>query len=152
MQVLKRHLSSFDQVEELRFPYYIYYHYPSFNFFFHFFFLLWMSSPYFLLTTPKSILNIISGILEDNLFYYFLNPFKFYILVFRQWLSGKESACNAGDHLQCRRLMFDSWVGKILWRRKWQPNPVFLAGESHGQRSLAGSPWGYKKNQTQLSN
>ena len=102
-----------------------------------------MSSPYFLLATPKSILNIISGILEDNLFYYFLNPFKFYILVFRQWLSGKESACNAGDHLQCRRLMFDSWVGKILWRRKWQPNPVFLAGESHAQRSLVGySPWG----------
>ena len=35
-----------------------------------------------------------------------------------------------------------SWVGKILWKRKWQPTPVFLPGESHGQRSLAGgSPW-----------
>ena len=31
------------------------------------------------------------------------------------------------------------------WRRKWQPTPVFLPGESHGQRSLAGySPWGHK--------
>ena len=31
----------------------------------------------------------------------------------------------------------------ILWRRKWQPTPVLLPGESHGQRSLAGcSPWG----------
>ena len=30
------------------------------------------------------------------------------------------------------------WVGKILWRRKWQPTLVFLPGESHGQRSLAG--------------
>ena len=33
---------------------------------------------------------------------------------------------------------FDPWVRKILWRRKWQPTPVFLPGKSHGQRSLAG--------------
>ena len=34
------------------------------------------------------------------------------------------------------------WVGKIPWRRKWQPTPVFLPGEFHGQRSLVGySPW-----------
>jgi len=31
----------------------------------------------------------------------------------------------------------DPWVGKIPWRRAWQPTPVFLPGESHGQRSLA---------------
>ena len=38
---------------------------------------------------------------------------------------------------------FDPWVGKIPWRRKWPPTPVFLPGKSHGQRSLAGySPWG----------
>ena len=42
------------------------------------------------------------------------------------------------------------WVGKILGRRKWQPNPVFLPGKSHGQRTLAGhSPW-VAKSQTQL--
>ena len=42
--------------------------------------------------------------------------------------------------------MFDPWVGKILWRRKWQPTPVFLPGKSHGQRSLVGySPWGRKE-------
>ena len=36
----------------------------------------------------------------------------------------------------------DPWVGKIPWRRAWQSTPVFLPGESHGQRSLAGySPW-----------
>jgi len=47
--------------------------------------------------------------------------------------------------LQCRRPRFDSWVGKIPWRRKWQSTPVFLPRESHGQRSLAGySPWGHK--------
>ena len=33
---------------------------------------------------------------------------------------------------------FDPWVGKIPWRRKWQPTPVFFPGEFHGQRSLAG--------------
>ena len=41
---------------------------------------------------------------------------------------------------------FDSWVGKIPWRRKWHPTPVLLPGGSHGQRSLAGySPWGRKE-------
>ena len=37
-----------------------------------------------------------------------------------------------------RRLDFDPWVGKVPWRREWQPTPVFLPGEFHGQRSLAG--------------
>ena len=56
---------------------------------------------------------------------------------------GKESAC------QCRRPRFDPWVGKIPWRRKWQPTPVSLPGESHGQRSLVGcSPWGRKESGT----
>ena len=42
--------------------------------------------------------------------------------------------------------MFDPWVGKMPWRRKWQSTPVFLPGELHGQRSLAGySPWGHKR-------
>ena len=46
--------------------------------------------------------------------------------------------------LKCRRPRFDPWVRKIPWKREWQPNPVFLPGEFHGQRSLAGySPWGY---------
>ena len=40
--------------------------------------------------------------------------------------------------LQCRRHGFDPWVRKIPWRRAWQPNPVLLPRESHGQRSLAG--------------
>ena len=38
--------------------------------------------------------------------------------------------------LQCRRLRFDPWVGKIPWRREWKPTPVFFSGESQGQRSL----------------
>ena len=41
---------------------------------------------------------------------------------------------------------FDPWVGKILWRRKWQPTPVLLPGKSHGWRSMVGySPWGCKE-------
>ena len=51
--------------------------------------------------------------------------------------------------LQCKRPRFDPWVGKIPWRRKWQPIPVFLLGKSHGRRSLAGySPWGHKESDT----
>ena len=46
----------------------------------------------------------------------------------------------------CRRPGFDSWVGNIPQRREWLLTPVFLPGESHGQRSLAGySPWGPKE-------
>jgi len=60
--------------------------------------------------------------------------------------SSKESTC------QCRRFeryKFDFWVRKIPWRRKWQPTPVFLPGEFHGQRNLVGySPWGLKESDT----
>ena len=53
------------------------------------------------------------------------------------WLSSKEPTC------QCRRRGFNPWVGKLPWRRKWQPTPGFLLGKSQGQRSLAGcSPMG----------
>ena len=47
---------------------------------------------------------------------------------------------------ECRRLGFDPQVRKIPWRREWQPTPIFLPGEFHGQRSLVGySPWGHKE-------
>ena len=46
----------------------------------------------------------------------------------------KNLLANAGD----MRLGFDPWVRKIPWSRAWQPTPVFLLGESHAQRSLAG--------------
>ena len=46
------------------------------------------------------------------------------------------------SHLQCGKPRFHPWVRKIPWRRKWLPAPVFLPGESHGQRILVGySPW-----------
>ena len=52
-----------------------------------------------------------------------------------RWLRGKESPCQCRRH---RRSGFDPWVEKIPWRRKWQPTPIFLPGEPHGQRSLVG--------------
>ena len=48
----------------------------------------------------------------------------------------KNTLAKAGD--RCKGLRFDPWVGEILWRRKWQPAPLFLPGKSHGQRSLVG--------------
>ena len=52
---------------------------------------------------------------------------------------------NPPANVRHKRLGFDPWVGKIPWRRKWQPIPVFLPGKSHGQKSLAGnSPWALK--------
>ena len=54
--------------------------------------------------------------------------------------SGKESTC------QCSRGGLDAWVRNIPWRRRWQPTPVFLPGESQGQRSPAGySPRVHKR-------
>ena len=63
--------------------------------------------------------------------------------------NGKESAC------QCRRRKrrgFDSWVGKIPWRRIQYPTPVLLPGESHRQRNLAShGPHGSESNMTKAT-
>ena len=57
--------------------------------------------------------------------------------------SSKEPTCQCRSH---RRRRFHPWVGKGPWGRRWQPAPVLLPGESHGQRSLEGcSPWGRKE-------
>ena len=71
---------------------------------------------------------------------YIMYVFLLYIYIngLPWWLSDKEPT------YECRRS--NPWVGKIPWRRKWQPNSAFLPGKSHGQRSLAGySPWGRKR-------
>ena len=49
--------------------------------------------------------------------------------------SCKETSCQCR---RCKRYGFDTWLWKIPWRRAWQPTPVFLPGESYGERSLAG--------------
>ena len=77
--------------------------------------------------------------MKGNTFYAHL----YVIYGLSMWFSGEESTC------QCRSLGFDPWVGKVPWRRKWQPTSVFLLGESHGQRNLAGcSPRGCKEADT----
>ena len=54
--------------------------------------------------------------------------------------SGKKPACQCRRH---KRHKFHPWAGKIPCRRAWQPTPLFLFGESQGQRSLVGyNPWG----------
>ena len=61
---------------------------------------------------------------------------------FPWWLS-QEIIC-----LQCRRPRFDAWVRK---RGEWQPTPVSLPGEFHGQRRLPGySPWSCKESDTSV--
>ena len=61
--------------------------------------------------------------------------------------SHKEPTCQ---WRRCKRRTFNPWVWKIPGRRAWQPTPVLLPGESHGQRSLVGyGPWDCKE--TRLS-
>ena len=63
-----------------------------------------------------------------------------------RWCSGKEFAYQSRRHRRCG---FDPWVGKIPWKRKWKPPPVFLPGKSHGQGSLEGcSSQGCKESDT----
>ena len=60
--------------------------------------------------------------------------------------SGKEPTCKFWRQKTCR---FDPWVRKIPWKKARQPTPVFLPGESHGQRNLTGySQWGREQSDT----
>ena len=71
-----------------------------------------------------------------------LSPHFFNFPCFPGGPSGKESACQ---YRKPKKHGLDPWVGKILWRRKWQPTPVFLPGKYHGQRSLEGyTPWAHR--------
>ena len=65
----------------------------------------------------------------------FICPSQIAIWGFPTGSAGREFACQFRRH---KRRGFNSWVGNILWRRKWQPTPVFLLGNFHGQRSLVG--------------
>jgi len=95
-------------------------------------------------------INTYLSLLATHIYMIIYNPFR--IIHFYFWgqcssfiwlprcLSSKESTC------WYRRRRFNPWVGKIPWRREWLPIPVFLPGESHGQRSLVGySSWGRKE-------
>ena len=61
--------------------------------------------------------------------------------------SCKELACQSKRH---KRPGSDPWIRKISWRREWQPTPVFLPGEFHGQRNLGSSVHRVTKSRTWL--
>ena len=95
----------------------------------------------------------------------FFLPFGLFFYFFSQLISIKKLACSRQwlmaetwaflvaqqqriclPFRRCRRHRFDPWVGKIPWRRAWQPTLVFLPGKSHRQRNLAGYRlWGQKE-------
>ena len=88
----------------------------------------------------------------SNYWHVMLNPIRFsypllaipedsLIRLSHSWWLRRQSVS-----LQCSRPRFNPWVGKIPWRRKWQPTPVLLPRKFHGWRSLVGySPWGHKE-------
>ena len=82
---------------------------------------------------------------DENEIFFFLIHF----LISPGGAEVKMSACNVGDLGSIPGS--DPWVGKIPWRRKWQPTPVFLPGESRGQRSLVDYSPRVPKSRTQLS-
>ena len=66
-----------------------------------------------------------------------------------RWYRGRESTCQ---WRRCKRRGFHPWVRKIHWSGKWQPAPVFLPGNSDGQRSLVCySPWGLRVEQDSVN-
>ena len=65
------------------------------------------------------------------------------------WKWASQVAQCERMYLPSRRCGLNPWIGKIPWRSKWQPTPVFLPGEFYGQRRLAGySSWGHKESDT----
>ena len=70
---------------------------------------------------------------------------RLFIWVFPGGASGKEPTCQCKRFKRCR---FDPWAWKIPWRRAWEPTPVFLPGESHGQKSPVATVHGVTQSQT----
>ena len=83
---------------------------------------------------------VLSIYIHINIYIYIYLCFP-YIYTFHIYICFPGSPVEKEFSCQCSRLKrygFDLWVGKIPWRRKWQPTPVFLPGKFHGQRSLEG--------------
>ena len=93
------------------------------------------------MTKPKmKTWNRISILIHVNSMCMFI-----YMCGLPRWLSGKESAC------QCRWCRMDPWVGKILWRRKWQPNSSIPAWDMPWTEEPGGLQSMGSQSQTQLS-
>jgi len=89
-----------------------------------------------------SMASLYVQVLRDILHGSSFQNYIIFIITFPGGARGKECICLCSRHTRYR---FDPWVGKIPWRREWQPTPVFLMENPHGQRSLVGySPRGLK--------
>ena len=103
----------------------------------------WTSSGIHVLLFFCTILNV--QLLCKLQVYNELSDSQFLKIILHLWgflegFSGKESVSH------CRICVLDPWVGKIPWKKKWQPTPVFLPGKSLGQMSPVGySLWGCKR-------
>ena len=94
----------------------------------------------------KGLILLLPCLLHQAYLLIFLSPlsvffFFFFLKVSCKSFWGFPGGSGVKNCLQCRRHRrcgFNPWMGKILWRRAWQPTPVFLAGRSREQGSLAG--------------
>ena len=82
---------------------------------------------------PQIPLYNLKSFLLAFVFFLFFYSYLYLPLGFPGVANGREPTCQCRRH---KRHRFDPWVRKVPWRRAWQPTPVFLPGESHGQRSL----------------
>ena len=93
-------------------------------------------SQHWMMSCPSFYTHLLKFLLSQQLaFLWLIFTFNHHDLKFSRWLSNEVHMC------QCRRLSrggFNPCVRKIPWNRKWYPAPVFLPGNSHGQRSLVG--------------
>ena len=83
-----------------------------------------------------------------NLWVFILSCYVLVVIYYRTTERGASLVAQTVKNLPAMWETWDWLLGweLIPWRRAWQPTPVFLPGESHGQRSLAGcSPWGHKR-------
>ena len=92
------------------------------------------------LCSPPSLIELLFLVFPQKQLWALAGAFPYLLSCSPGGWDGKESACNAGDA--------GSIPGKIPWRRAWQPTPVFLLGESHGQRSLEGYSHGVPESWT----
>ena len=82
------------------------------------------------------------------IFYMLIHTFSNLLIFLIFWASLVAQMVKNLPAMQKIRV-FNPWVGKIPCKKEWQPTPVFLLGEFHGQRSLEGYiPWGRKASDT----
>ena len=89
-----------------------------------------------------SLSVVIGAVNLESVYLEWLNQCSKHLLNIK-YLPDHGATWQCRRHKRCR---LDPWIGKIPWRRKWQPTPVFLPGQSQGRRRLVGySPWGHKE-------